>query len=504
MKRFSEQLKKKAGSVRLRAAEKRDLRERLVAYMEYHPLPTDVVMSTQRQPAAVSNQIESFQVIRISRRFVHGLVGVMTLFLVLVPVLAERAVPGDSLYAVKVNVNEEVWSSLAFSSFEKIEWETKRLERRIAEAQVLARSGRLTPEVEALVVGAVEGHRQSAAASIEKLRSVDAEQASLAEMTLSAVLDVQSAKLSSNQAASSTTGRSTATLAQAVAISREEAESRSANATISYDRLMAYIEQETTRTYELLNSISETATPEQVGAIERRLQDIDRAIASVVAARIDIETNDTAPVMAVSIDVATTTASTTATTSTTVIATTTEQTVASEEDLINELRSIFKAVQKLIAYMTDLDLQATVQIETLLPVVLTDEESRVEQTAQREQLVRLTAQIDESVDRLATDSVQEKIQTSLGTVRRLLTESEAAMAAEDWARASQLHSEAEAFIQSMQKIFALEEISLTAPVATDGTTASTTSTTTATTSPDTIDVSETNASTSSTTVDAIE
>ena len=49
MKRFSEQLYKKSTSVKLQAAEKRELRERLVSYMEYHPLPAE--MKTKKAPA---------------------------------------------------------------------------------------------------------------------------------------------------------------------------------------------------------------------------------------------------------------------------------------------------------------------------------------------------------------------------------------------------------------------------------------------------------------------
>jgi hypothetical protein len=43
MKRFSEQLHKEAKkSVKLQKAEKNELRERLVSYMEYHPLPAEM------------------------------------------------------------------------------------------------------------------------------------------------------------------------------------------------------------------------------------------------------------------------------------------------------------------------------------------------------------------------------------------------------------------------------------------------------------------------------
>lgn len=461
MKRFSEQLKKKASGVKLHAAEKRDLRERVVAYMEYHPVASATSISTQTSATAVPATAEAFQILHISRWLVRGTGAALALFLVVIPVLAEQSVPGDSLYAVKVHVNEEVLSTLAFSSYEKVEWETRRLERRIAEAQTLARSGRLTPEVEALVVGAVEEHRRTASAELDKLRSVDAEQASFAEIALSTALDVQSVKLSSNNAASTTAGHSTAALARAVADSREAAEARSGSAAISYERLMAYIEQETTRTYELLDSIRASAAPEQVQAVERRLQDIERSLTSVVAAQAEVAAGETAPVVAVSIDVATTAASDA---TTTVVATTSEQVVTTEADVLSELRGTLKAIQKLIAYMTDIDLQATVNIETLVPVILTDEESKAEVEASRQHLRITVAQIERAVSLLESDSVQEKITTSLVTVERSLVASEEAERDKDWEAARAAIAEATAFVESMQRIFVLEEISLTNPV----------------------------------------
>ena len=58
MKRFSEQLHKKSESVKLTVSERADLRERLVSYMEYHPLPAEL-----RTKAKVSHKktIEQLQ-----------------------------------------------------------------------------------------------------------------------------------------------------------------------------------------------------------------------------------------------------------------------------------------------------------------------------------------------------------------------------------------------------------------------------------------------------------
>ena len=42
MKRFSQQLNNKAKELTLSVAEKRDLRDRVVSYMEYHPVSAAV------------------------------------------------------------------------------------------------------------------------------------------------------------------------------------------------------------------------------------------------------------------------------------------------------------------------------------------------------------------------------------------------------------------------------------------------------------------------------
>lgn len=58
---------------------------------------------------------------------------------------AEGALPGDTLYPVKIHVNESVQGALAVSDEAKVLWHATRVERRLAEAEALAAKGRLTP-----------------------------------------------------------------------------------------------------------------------------------------------------------------------------------------------------------------------------------------------------------------------------------------------------------------------------------------------------------------------
>ncbi|MEZ4194851.1 MAG: DUF5667 domain-containing protein [Candidatus Paceibacterota bacterium] len=190
MKRFSEQLQNKANSVKLRVAEKRDLRERVVSYMEYHPMPISV-----RQLGA-THETEQVKLVHVSLwRILQISTATFGVLLLSITYLAERAIPGDSLYAVKVGFNEEVRSTLSRSPYEKVVWETERLNRRIAEARLLASEGRLTEEVEVEVANAVREHSDNARREIEVLKQTDVDEATLASIQLATAIDMQSSSL---------------------------------------------------------------------------------------------------------------------------------------------------------------------------------------------------------------------------------------------------------------------------------------------------------------------
>jgi hypothetical protein len=330
MKRFSEQIHTQASKVRMSAAEKRELSNRITTFMEYHPVTPVRAKTTSRQAIEQS----PFFILKIPGRYLQSfsLVTVMLVF-VIMPMMAEKAVPGDVLYPIKVRVNEEVVSSFNRTAYDKIEWETKRLERRLAEARVLAEEGRLTAEVEADVVAAVKQHTTDAANTIAEIRTEDSEQAALAEMTLATRLSVQGTMLQSALAASDGEGVSVEGIAAAVSVGQSEAIEREALDGVSFERLVAQLEQETTRLYELLRTLRESAAPKDIADIERRIADIERRMQEAILGSTD------APAVS-----------------------------------IESLRQVWIDAQKLIAYSTDLDIRATVSLDLLVPVVLTDEE----------------------------------------------------------------------------------------------------------------------------------
>lgn len=379
MKRFSEQLQNKANSVKLRVAEKRDLRERIVSYMEYHPMPISV---RQLGETSVSEQV---RLVHIPFWKILQLSGAtLGILLLSVTYLAERAIPGDSLYAVKVGFNEEVRSTLARSPYEKVVWETERLNRRISEARLLASEGLLTEEVEVEVANAVREHSDNARREIEVLKQTDVEGAALASIQLSTAIDVQSTSLRSNDQASTTEGKSTAKIATVLAESKEAEAKRGEDSLPSYDRLMAQVESETTRAYELLSNIHELALPEEKTDIKRRLEDIERSVSS---AALQLETDD----------------------------------VIARKQLVDSLQR----TQRLIVFMTNIDVRSSITVEEIVPVTLTSDEriAKVKKTA--EDTLRLVDLAESSISTstaTTTNDVLAKVRPALKESRAVAEE----------------------------------------------------------------------------------
>ena len=377
MKRFSEQLKKKSETIRMRASEKAELQSRIVAFMEYHPLSAAVKASPVLQSKSLP---EPYRLVTVPRLYIQTFAGAFALFLIVgIPALAERAIPGDILYPVKVNVTEELRSSLSTNSYEKVVWETTRLERRVAEARLLAQAGKLTPEVEAGVLAAVQVHSDEAKRQIESLRETDADGAALAQMTFATALDVQSSVLKADDSASTTANMSTVALASALDAGFSEATNGSSDDNLSVVRLIAQLEVETTRSYELLESIKESATEQEQKDVRRRLSDLEHKIESA-----------------------------------------TKETSTDPEIIKNELRTSWTDLQKLISFMTDIDVRHSLTVETLVPVVLSDEEKLAESVKKYELAETNLKRISEGISSILDEAIAGKIKVALPKIESLL------------------------------------------------------------------------------------
>lgn len=390
MKQFSEQFHKKAlKSVKLQKAERDDLREQLVAYMEYHPLPAEMKKTEKSKKNSTSNLLvaEPFTVLHISfhKIFKSSLIAGF-LLLILIPIVAEKAVPGDTLYAVKVNINEEIKSTLIFDSYQKVEWETERLNRRIAEARLLASEGKLTQEAEVEVAQAVKEHTANAQREIEVLRGEDAEAATIAAIALDTTLEVQATSLKNKEdnsldsEGSFNDEKSVSLIANAIEESRVQNDESTVDAIIpSYDKLMAKVEQNTTRIIELITSLETIVSPEELADVKRREEDINRAIAE------EIEISE-------------------------------EDNISAREQLINVLQS----TQKLIIFITEIEISETVDIETIIPVVLTDEEKEEEMVKITYDLIQKQEQIISLLAEVEDEEIIDKVKASQANIAKII------------------------------------------------------------------------------------
>lgn len=389
MKRFSEQLHKQSTTVKLQAAEKRELRERLVSYMEYHPLPAEMkaekpTKKTKATSAPLFTDAFSTFSIPFAAIFKTSAVAA-AIVLMVVPFVAEKAVPGDTLYAIKVQFNEELRSTLTFDSYQKVEWETERLNRRIAEARLLASEGRLTEEVEAEVAKAVQTHTENAKREIEELRTQDEDAAEIASISLDTTLEVQSTSLK-GEGSDTTTGavttmndRPTNLIADAIDKSRDQVEVYNSSSTLpAYGKLMAKVEQNTTRVYELLDTIKGVAPEEELAEVTRRIEDIERSIQTAI----DLSE---------------------------------EEGNAAQLQLVN----VLQRTQKLIVYITELEVNNTVDIESLVPVELTDvEEDQVVESLTLE-LNKKLEQINALQAGVEDEAILEKVDVALVAITEL-------------------------------------------------------------------------------------
>lgn len=319
MKKFAEQLKRRSEKVSLSFFERNELRERVLSYMEYHPLP-----KTLGERSIAKKKVPVFMNGWVIGRFA----GVLALMIfIVVPVMAEEALPGDTLYPIKVRFNEEVRGAMASSPYQKVEWETERLERRLAEAELLADSGRLTPDAEAEVAEAIKQHSEAAREGIASIRMNDTDEAALAEIVLTSTLEVRAevlTKKGSPESATSSVLFGAVNDAATVPIIGE---------TASYKKILSRVEIETTRAYEYLNSLGTVATDVQKSDINRRLVDVKLKIDS--AAQIKDEDEEQATLL---------------------------------------LTEALRNTQKLISFMTKLEVRQNVTVEELVPIVQTEEE----------------------------------------------------------------------------------------------------------------------------------
>ena len=145
MTKLKKQLTKATEHIAFDTKEKEKLHDYLVAYMEYKPIRNGIVSADNSQKSKSFSIFSYFHPHHFSGAFMIAVLVATSTFGV--SYAANDALPGDLLYGVKVNINEEVKTAFMSSDNKsRIEWERKRAEMRLSEAAKLALEGRLDSE----------------------------------------------------------------------------------------------------------------------------------------------------------------------------------------------------------------------------------------------------------------------------------------------------------------------------------------------------------------------
>lgn len=163
------QFKKAAEHIHLSAAEKQQGREALLRHMQLH---------------AVRNSHENRQSIQSSYTVFTSILSLIrnpmiASFLIALALItsggisyaAESSLPGDTLYPVKIHVNEEVRSALAVNDKDQAEWDAARAERRLAEAATLAAKGQLKADTQTQIATNFENFADRVSERVQKLEA---------------------------------------------------------------------------------------------------------------------------------------------------------------------------------------------------------------------------------------------------------------------------------------------------------------------------------------------
>jgi cytochrome b involved in lipid metabolism len=178
MNTFEEQLKRAIKEIKLSDQERSALRKRLVSQMAQTTLPA----ASRRMYSRTLTQT------RIKRTMPIALL-IALLMSGGVSYAAEGTAPGDTLYPVKVHVNENVRGALALSDAAKAKLEVDLADRRLKEAEKLEREHRLDATTTVMLRVEFEEHRSRADEHIRSVEGKSSDDAAEISLDLDTRLD---------------------------------------------------------------------------------------------------------------------------------------------------------------------------------------------------------------------------------------------------------------------------------------------------------------------------
>jgi hypothetical protein len=250
--------------------ERERMRAALVSYMEYKPARRPNVL-----PSPLSGLFFSPRL--IAAALVLAVFGSS----VGVSYAAQNTLPGDWLYAIKVNVNEPLQGAFATSNAEKASWAMSVAGERVKEATALAAKGTLTGATEAELEASFSAHAQSATDAINAEASTSPEVGVEAAASYRAQLDeygrilaqVSSLKGVQTLALVSSVQRESDRLARIGATAETKLSTSSSNVAIAAARMQQSAHAQLDQSRGLVRSITPALAPSSLSQVVSQLDD---------------------------------------------------------------------------------------------------------------------------------------------------------------------------------------------------------------------------------------
>jgi hypothetical protein len=155
--------------VKLSESSRSRMQDSLLAYARFHGVHESVrVAEESRSIEQVPQRTSLFTLFKNPKSMTAAIIVIMLIAGGGTSYAAEGAVPGEFLYTVKTEVNENVKSAFAISSEAEARLQAQLVEERLAEAQELAARGELTAETSADISTRIQSHASEAQEQNEK------------------------------------------------------------------------------------------------------------------------------------------------------------------------------------------------------------------------------------------------------------------------------------------------------------------------------------------------
>jgi hypothetical protein len=155
---------KRARASKLSETEKDVLRSKILEFISWNPIRGKAPILRDR------NYISIFEVRYFMKAASIALICVLVVGGSGVSYAAAKALPGEALYSVKININEGIEETLATTPKAKLAVQSEHIQRRLDEVQTLRKENKLSSSAQKIVIDKLDEHTQEASKSIEMLR----------------------------------------------------------------------------------------------------------------------------------------------------------------------------------------------------------------------------------------------------------------------------------------------------------------------------------------------